>query len=156
MTKYYAIPKATNDTWLGANTYASIVKQAKNSLKNNPSIGSYQIVEYVALVSCDVSVSVECFLTDEKDVSFDSFAPLPHNIPAPPEGFVYYGKNPIYESNTVDINQDIAIYEFFDKQWSIGSYGDSWGNHYAVRAETPAYRDAVEEFKARKKMSYNE
>ena len=32
-----------------------------NSIKKNPSIGSYQIVEYVALVSCDVSVSVECF-----------------------------------------------------------------------------------------------
>lgn len=156
MIKYYAIPKATDDTWLGADTYGSIVKQAKNSLKNNPSIGSYKIVEYVALVSCDVSVSVECFLTDEKDVSPDPFDPLPHNMPAPPEGFVYCGKKPIYESNTVDISQDIAIYEFFDKKWSIGSHSDSWGSHYAVRAGTPAYRDAVEEFKAKKKMSSNE
>lgn len=156
MTKYYAIPKATDDTWLGANTYASIVKQAKNSLKNNPSIGSYQIVEYVALVSCDVSVSVECFLTDEKNVSTYPFDPLPHNMPAPPKGFVYCGKKPIYETLTVDISQDIAIFEFIDKKWSIGSYGHSWGNHYAVRVGTPAYRDAVKEFQSRKQIPSNE
>lgn len=153
MIKYYAIPKATDNTWLGANTYVSIVKQAKNSLKNNPSIGSYQIVQYVALVCCDVSVSVECFLNDEKDEPLHSFDPLPENLIAPPEGFVYYGKMPIYESNTVNISEDIAMYEFFDKKWSTPSYGDSWGNHYAVRKGTPAYRDAIEEFVARKKMS---
>ena len=129
---------------LRSESYDEVLDMAKSRLAQDPSIKSYEIVKVISKVHISFDVNVECYNGDylEEIKSKCFFDPLPAGLPAPPTGFVYFGKKPIYKnSDDVHLSMNIAL---FTAQWCLGRIGTDVGSHYAVMAGTKQYDDAME------------
>jgi hypothetical protein len=145
MKKFYAIPEnLKEEKMLRSESYDEVLDMAKSRLAQDPSIKSYEIVEVISKVHVSVDVNVECYngnyLEEIKSKWF--FDPLPAGLPAPPTGFVYFGKKPIYKiSDDLPYSMNIAL---FIEHWHLGKRGTDVDAHYAVMAGTKQYDDAME------------
>lgn len=132
---------------LRSESYDEVLDMAKSRLAQDPSIKSYEIVEVISKAHVIVDVNVECYngsyLEDIKSKCF--FDPLPAGLPAPPTGFIYFGKKPIYKnSDDLPFSMNIAL---FIERWHLVRKGTDVDAHYAVRAGTKQYDDAMEAYR---------
>lgn len=132
---------------LRSEEYGEILDMAKSKLAQDPSIKSYEIVKVICKAHVSVDVNVECYNNNylEEIKSKWFFDPLPVGLPAPPTGFVYFGKKPIYK-NSDDLPNSLNI-ALFVSQWESGRRGTDVGAHYAVMAGTEQFDDALEAHK---------
>lgn len=140
--KYEARPIQKNKETLKAESYESIIRVAKAALIQDPSNSGYLIMEHVATLTTQVSVAVECHNNVDKGKSSEVellFDPKPDDIPEPPEGFLYFGKKPIYAAGQrLPETSDIANYAF-GSPWDTGFCGDGYTGHYAVKIGSEAF-----------------